>query len=83
MNIIIGLIGIATGFMMTWKSEWLLENFGRIDWAEEKLSGYGGTRIFWKLFGLGVIIFSMMHMFGLWQATAMAILSPIFSGFSG
>lgn len=83
MNFFIGLIGVVVGFMMVWKSEALLDNFGRIDWAEEKLSSYGGTRIFWKLFGLAVIIFSMMHMFGLWQATAMSILRPMFSGFSG
>ena len=80
MNVIIGLLGIAFGFVIVWKSEWLLENFGRVDWAEEKLGAYGGTRIFWKLIGLAIIIFSMMHMFGLWQSTAASILVPMFGG---
>lgn len=83
MNIIISLLGVLLGFVITWKSEWLLENFGRIEWAEDKLSSYGGTRIFWKLIGLAIILFSMLHMFGLWQGAATAILSPIFGGFSG
>lgn len=79
MNFFIGLIGVAIGFLITWKTEWILQNFGRIDWAEEKLGG-GGTRLFWKLFGIAVIFFSIGQMFGLWQDSLLNILTPLFSG---
>jgi hypothetical protein len=37
MNIIIGLIAAVIGFLMVWKTEWIVINFGRINWAEEHL----------------------------------------------
>ena len=37
MSIIIGLIAIAIGVAFVIKTEWLLSNFGRIAWFEEKL----------------------------------------------
>lgn len=75
-KIIIGLIGIVIGFMAIWKSEWLLQNFGRIDWAEEKLGSDGGTRMFYKLFGLGLILLSFLFMFGFVEGILTAIFLP-------
>lgn len=53
-RIIIGFLISAVGFLFVWKSEWFLSNIGRVDWAEHKLSG--GTRIFYKLIGIGIIL---------------------------
>lgn len=61
MRYILGLIGVGVGFLVIWKSEWILVNFGRVDWAEEKF-GMGGTRTFYKLIGLGIIIISFLYM---------------------
>lgn len=78
MRFFLGLIFIAIGFLIIWKSEWLLNNFGRVDWAEQHLGSDGGTRIFWKLIGLGVIFLAMLYMFGMIEGIISAIFSPLF-----
>lgn len=64
MQLLVMLPGIALGFLLVWKSEWILENFGRIDWAEVKLATSGGTRMFWKLVGLAIILLSLLYYTG-------------------
>ncbi|MDD5043904.1 MAG: hypothetical protein PHD51_04625 [Patescibacteria group bacterium] len=61
---LITLIGVIIGALLVLKSEWLLQNFGRIDWAEIKLGAEGGTRLFWKLIGLAIILLSLLYMTG-------------------
>lgn len=53
-RILIGFIIAGVGFLFVWKSEWLLQNVGRVEWAEYKLSG--GTRFFYKLVGIAGIL---------------------------
>jgi len=55
---------IAAGIVIIMKTEWFLSFFGRIAWAETHLGGEGGTRIFYKLLGLGFIFISFMLMTG-------------------
>lgn len=74
MRIILGLIGIIVGFLIIWKSEWFLQNFGRVDWAEEKLSG--GSRLFYKLVGLAVIIISFLYMGGFVEGILLWVFAP-------
>jgi len=78
LRIIIGLIGIAAGMILIMKSEWFLANFGRIDWAEIHLGTEGGTRIFYKLIGLAVILISILIMTGLIEGLLLAIFGPLF-----
>ena len=80
MRFFLGLIGIIIGFIFIWKADWIVNNFGRIDWAEIHLGSEGGTRLFWKLVGLGVIILAMMYMFGLVEGIIWMIFSPLFRG---
>jgi len=80
MSIFLGLLGIIIGFLLTWKANWIVENFGRINWAESHISAEGGTRLLWKLIGIGLIIFSMLFMFGFVGAIINAIFSPLFRG---
>ncbi|MBU1037249.1 hypothetical protein KKF32_04465 [Patescibacteria group bacterium] len=80
MNLLIGLIGIFIGFLLVWKANWIYQNFGKIDWAERHLSSDGGTRLLWKLIGLGIIIISTLLMFGLMGGIITAIFSPFFRG---
>ena len=68
----------VAGFMMIWKAEWILQNFGRIDWAEEKLGTSGGTRLFWKLFGLAIIAGAFLHLFGFWGSILDGIFGSLF-----
>lgn len=79
-NIISGLIGIFVGFWMIWKTDWIVQNIGRIQWAEQNLGTEGGSRIFYKLLGLVIIIISFMIMFGLFGGIILSIFSPITTG---
>ena len=64
MKYLLGIIFIGIGFLVVWKSQWFVENFGAIDFAEEKLASYGGTAFFYKLIGIGIIILSFVFMAG-------------------
>jgi len=65
MKYVLGIILIGLGFLIVWKADWIMNNFGRIPWAEEHLGMDGGTRLLWKLIGLLVIIGSFMYMTGM------------------
>ncbi len=78
LKIIIGLIGIAAGFMLVWKSEWIYQNFGGIAWAEKHFGTEGGSRIFYKLIGIFVILVSILIMTGLIGGIIKAIFSRLF-----
>lgn len=80
MSIIIGFLGVAVGFLVTWKSEWLLEQLGHIEWAEEHMGTMGGTRMFWKLLGIAFIFFSFLFMTGALQGIILSIFTPLFRG---
>lgn len=51
-HIILGLIIMAPGLFLVIKTEWFVNNFGRLAWFEEKLGSEGGTRLGYKLFGI-------------------------------
>lgn len=73
MRYIFGIIAVLIGFIIIWKSEWLLQNFGRIDWAEIHLGADGGTRLFYKLLGLAIIIISFLYMSGFVEGLLLTI----------
>ncbi|HCJ52360.1 MAG: hypothetical protein A2898_01305 [Candidatus Kerfeldbacteria bacterium RIFCSPLOWO2_01_FULL_48_11] len=65
MRYFLGIIIIGIGYVFVWKSDWFVENFGRIDFAERHLaSGLGGTRLFYKLLGIVIIIGAFLYMSG-------------------
>ncbi len=64
MKYLAGIIIIAIGFVIIWKSDWLMNNMGRIEWAEQHLGSDGGTRLFYKLVGVFLIILSFLLMSG-------------------
>lgn len=80
MSIVIGIIGIVVGFLIIWKSEWILDNLGRVDWAEAHLGSEGGTRIFYKLVGTGIILLSFLFMTGILQKMVLGFFTPLFRG---
>jgi hypothetical protein len=48
-------MGIGVVFVI--KTEWFMQNFGRIPWAEEKL---GDSRLFYKLLGILISLIGIM-----------------------
>ena len=61
----IGILFIALGVFAVLKTEWILSFFGRNSWAEAKLGAEGGSRLFYKLIGIALIIFAFLLMTGI------------------
>ena len=76
MRYLFGFFAIAVGFLIIWKSEWMLVNFGRIDWAEQHIGSDGGTRIFYKLLGVCIILIAFLIMGGFIEGILLAIFAP-------
>ena len=64
----IGILFIALGIFMVLKSDWILSFFGRNAWAESKLGAEGGSRLFYKLIGIGLIVFAFLLMTGIFTS---------------
>jgi len=76
MKYFIGIIAIGIGFLLVWKADWLMNNFGRIAWAEEHLGMEGGTRMLYKIIGILVIIGAFLVMTGAMGAIIKLIFKP-------
>ncbi|HDQ22876.1 MAG TPA: hypothetical protein ENN28_02765 [Candidatus Uhrbacteria bacterium] len=74
---IFGIILFIIGPILVIKSEWFLENFGKIAWAEEKLGTEGGTRLLYKIIGLLFIFFGLVLIFGFFGGIVMWVFSPL------
>ena len=53
-RIILGLMIVAVGALITIKSEWFYTNFGSIPSADKYLGTEGGSRLAYKLIGIGI-----------------------------
>jgi hypothetical protein len=60
-----GLMIVAIGALIIMKREWFLNNFGRMEFFEEKLGLYGGSRLAYLLVGLIAIFIGFSIAFGL------------------
>jgi len=78
-KVIIGFLIVFGGFMMTLKSMWILRQFGRVSWAEDKFPYEGGTRFFYQVLGIIIIFLGLFVMTGIWTD----ILNGIFNLFGG
>ncbi|MDP3685893.1 MAG: hypothetical protein Q8R32_03615 [bacterium] len=75
---------VTLGFLMVWRTQWFLEMFGRIPWAEEKLTGglgagSGGSWLWYKLLGIITIVAAILYLTGILQALLTNILGVFFS----
>lgn len=77
-NFIGGLLIAAVGFLLVWKSEWLINNLGRIPWAEQHLGTEGGSRLMYKTIGFIIIIAGFLHATNLSDAFLGWLVSSIF-----
>lgn len=78
MHYILGLLGLIVGGAITLQSEWFLQNFGRVDWAEIHLGTEGGSRLFYKLIGIGIALISLLYMTGILQNMFLSVLGRFF-----
>ncbi len=74
---IFGVFLVIAGALLVIKSEWFLQNFGRIAWAEKNLGAEGGTRLFYKLLGLLFIVVGMILILGFFKPLILWIFSPL------
>lgn len=79
-RILVGLAGTALGVAMLIKTEWFLRMLGKNDWAERVLGVEGGTRLFYKLIGFGILILAWFYAFGWWNALLDATIGGLFRG---
>ena len=82
MNFIFGLLGVALGALIVMKSEWIIQNFGTYGWADEHLGSSGGSRLFYKLVGMAIILFSLLSMAGLMDNILLGIFGRLFTGYA-
>lgn len=75
--IFLGIIILAVGIVLIIKTEWFLENFGRISWFEKVLGSEGGTRLGYKLLGLVAIFIGIVLATGSGDAFLNWLLSPL------
>ena len=73
-------LAIGLGMILIIKTEWFLQNFGAIAWAEQHLGTDGGSRLAYKLMGIILIIGALMVATGVLQAIMLNIFAPMFGG---
>jgi len=76
---IIGFLIAVVGAITVIKSEWMLQNFGAIDWAESHFASSGGSRFGYKLVGMIFILVGLMVMFNLHESIIWMIFGPLFN----
>jgi hypothetical protein len=76
-QIILGAIMTAAGAFLVIRTEWIINNFGRIAWFEAKLGSDGGSRLGYKLIGIIVLIIGIIVMTGSGDSFMEWLLSPL------
>jgi hypothetical protein len=74
-RIIIGTVVAILGLVMTIKSEWMFQQFGRIAFAEKYLGLEGGTRLFYRILGVLLFIGGILWASGAIQRGFVAVFS--------
>ena len=80
MKYFLGIFGMVAGFLLIWKATWILNNFGRVNFAEKYLGTMGGTRMFYKLIGILAILICFIWVSGTLDNILLATLGPLFGG---
>jgi hypothetical protein len=76
MKFFITILFIVLGALIVIKTEWIVNNWGYNGWAEGKFAAWGGTRSFYKLIGIVMIIFSLLYITGFLESILTAIFVP-------
>lgn len=76
-HIILGLLIMAPGVFLVIKTEWFVNNLGRIAWFEEKLGSEGGSRLGYKIIGLIFLFIGILVLTGSGPSFMRWLLSPL------
>ena len=64
MTIVISIVMMALGVLLVIKSDWFLNNFGRVQWFENNLGSSGGSRLGYKLLGIIILFLGVIFITG-------------------
>ncbi len=76
-RILIGIAITLLGVLFVWKTDIFYSMLGSVDWADRTFGG-GGTRTFYKLMGVGIIIIGVMVMTNLFEIMIGGFISSLF-----
>jgi hypothetical protein len=79
MRILIGLLVSLGGFLMVYKTQFILDMVGYVDWAEKHL-GQGGSRLFYKLLGTVIILIGFLVITNLYDMVIGGFILGVFGG---
>jgi hypothetical protein len=77
MRIILGIIMISVGAFMVIRSESMLRAFGSINFFDQHLGMEGGSRLGYKLIGLGILFIGMLVITNMIGGFMEWVLSPL------
>lgn len=78
MKYIIGILAMALGIVMVIKTEWFIQNLGSNAWAEAHLGSEGGSRLMYKLIGIGFFVIALLGMTGLLGNIILGVFGGLF-----
>ncbi len=76
-RILIGLAITALGVLFVWKTDVFYSMLGSVDWADRTFGG-GGSRTFYKLFGVGILLIGVMVMTNLFEIVVGGFIRSLF-----
>lgn len=76
-RILLGMVITFVGFLFVWKTEAFYRMLGSVSWADRTFGG-GGTRTFYKLLGLAIIIIGVMVMTNLFEMIIGGFIQSLF-----
>ncbi len=77
MNTILGLVMLAMGSFLVIKTDWFMNNFGRMSWFEDKLGSSGGSRLGYKIIGFIALFLGIIFITGSGESFMTWLLSPL------
>lgn len=81
-RVIIGLLVVGVGFLAVRYANWIVANFGSMAWAEKHL-GIGGSRLGWRLIGIGIILVGFLVTTNMATALVWLVFGRLFRGLQG
>ena len=77
MRILLGIAIIVVGYLMCLRTNWFYDILGPVDWAERAFVS-GGSRFFYKLLGVAVIIVGIIVLTDLYDIIVGGFVAKVF-----
>jgi multisubunit Na+/H+ antiporter MnhB subunit len=82
-KILLGIILFLVGFGILAKTEWMLSNFGRIDFFEQHLGTEGGSRLGYKIIAIIITFVGIILITGLYDSFMGWMFGPLIKMMGG